>query len=539
MPAPQSLAELVRALERDPYYGFALPRVELAEGELLAKRDERYGDPEIGAIPFRVLDSLPDCELVDDALFSAVLIDRAVVRDFEPFDETMKTPWGAVRELMARARRVGFRTVLANHSALRVPAGAPTNGEARLDEALLADRYPETADIALDWASSGRHEQESLLARATSASSALRRTLLIDLTDLGAMHNGTSEAVVGLLWGIKAARSDWRISLWVSPHAASFHDLEACFPEFERVWPAPPTRYTAVFRPIQPWSLQQLERLHQLGLFVFVMMFDTILHEGRVGAPIALGRVWENLARFADGLFYISQFTRDRFRNRFPVDPSVSECVTLLATHPGEFCDGPADGYEDFVFVVGNQLPHKWLEPTIRDLAEAFPYQPLRALGFDDPSIPQLSGLSSGHASQDAVDRLYRDARLIVYPSQYEGFGIPIVRGLAYGKNVIARESELLEEVAGYYRGPGTLHAYARRSELIERVAEVLHGVPREGLALGDRLPPGVEPFSQAHVATQILTLIGERTSKPHSSNWSRRQAVFEFASAHRASSGA
>ncbi len=538
-PGRAGLAELGRSLERDPFFGFALPRVSLVADEFLAKLDERFGDPEINSLPASVLSSLPESELVDDVLFGAVLIDADVVRDFEPLDTSLGTVWGSVRELMARARRVGFRTVLSNRSVVRAPGPRQPDAEARVEEARLAERYPEIHELAEDWAASGRHEHEALLARCHSASVDVRRTLIVDLTDLGAMFNGTSEAVIGLLWGLKSLRTDWRISLWVAPHVVAFHGLDRYFPEFKRVWPAPTSRYTAVFRPIQPWSIRQVEQLHRLGFFVFVMMFDTILHESRVGAPVALGKVWETLARTADGLFYISRFTRDRFRMRFPVDPSVSESVTLLSTHPGDFCEGPTEACDDYLFVVGNQLAHKWLEPTIRDLAESFPYQPIKALGFEEPSLSQLSGIPSGHLAREAADRLYRDARLIVFPSQYEGFGIPIVRGLAHGKTVVARRTELLEELAGHYRGPGTLHAYTTRAELVERVAEVLHGVGREGMPLGGDLAPGVAPPAQSDVAGQVLALIEDRVSKPHASNWRRRQELFEFAAAHRICGGA
>jgi len=533
LPSRRGLAELGRALDRDPYFAFALPRVSLVEAELLAKLDDRYGDPEIASIPESVMDSLPESMLVDDVLFSAVLIDAPVVRDFEPLDPGPGTLWGAIRELMARARRVGFRTVVSNRASVWAPCVTQPDAHARADLARIEERYPEVAELERDWARAGFHEYESLLARSQSASLDVHRTLLIDLTDLGAMFNGTSEAVTGLLWGLKALKTDWRISLWVAPHVAAFHGIERYFPEMERVWPEPRSRFTAVFRPIQPWSLQQIERLHRLGLFVFVMMFDTILAEGRVGAPPALDAAWRTLARVADGLFYISRFTRDRFRTRYPVDPSVSESVTLLSAHPGDYCASPAEGSDEYIFVVGNRLVHKWLEPTIRDLSEAFPYQPLKALGFESRDLPQVSGIPSGETGQDAVDRLYREARLIVYPSQYEGFGIPVIRGLANGRTVVARRTDLLEELAANYRGPGTLHAYETRAELVERVAEVLHGVPREGMVLGADLAPDVSPASQVDVARQVLAMIEDRVGKAHASNWHRRQEVFEFAASY------
>ncbi len=534
LPEKKTVVEMAEALGQDPYFGFALPRIAGEEGVSVRALDERFGDPEVPLIPMEVLSRLPSVELVDDVLFRGVLIRDLIVRDFETLDTGMSTVWGAFRELMARARRVGFRTVLANKAFVEID-GSPLPDESELmEEARLTRRYAEMHDYLRDWARWGRHAREGFLARHCSSNAELSRAILLDLRDLGALYNGTSEAVMGLLRGFREVGKSWQIRLWVSPEASRFHALEQDFPEFLQVWPEAGNRFVAVFRPIQPWSLQQIESLHQHGFFVFVMMFDTILNESRIGAPAEIDKVWSALGRISDGIFYISEFTRDRFRRRFHVDETVVERVVLLATHPDEYDADPENRGRDFIFIVGNHLPHKWMEPTVRDLARAFPYQALRSLGFEDDSIEQLKGLPSGSASEDEVSRLYRDASLIVYPSQYEGFGIPVVRGLANGKTVIARHSSLLEELADHYDGPGTLHAYSTSSELIERVAETIHQLPRSGVAFGNRLEEKRIPRRYADVAREILQTIESRLSSAEPPNWERRQALFELARSYR-----
>ena len=46
------------------------------------------------------------------------------------------------------------------------------------------------------------------------------------------------------------------------------------------------------------------------------------------------------------------------------------------------------------------------------------------------------------------MHRLYAAAKLVVFPSFYEGFGLPVVTALAYGRTLCARESPVLTEVA-------------------------------------------------------------------------------------------
>jgi hypothetical protein len=46
-----------------------------------------------------------------------------------------------------------------------------------------------------------------------------------------------------------------------------------------------------------------------------------------------------------------------------------------------------------------------------------------------------------------------------VFPSFYEGFSFPTLKGFSYGRTVLARRSDLLFEVAAHYRGPRRLVA--------------------------------------------------------------------------------
>lgn len=49
----------------------------------------------------------------------------------------------------------------------------------------------------------------------------------------------------------------------------------------------------------------------------------------------------------------------------------------------------------------------------------------------------------------DALDWLYRNCRLTIYPSFYEGWGLPIAESLAYGKLCIPSQTSSMQEMAG------------------------------------------------------------------------------------------
>jgi glycosyltransferase involved in cell wall biosynthesis len=88
-------------------------------------------------------------------------------------------------------------------------------------------------------------------------------------------------------------------------------------------------------------------------------------------------------------------------------------------------------------------------------------------LGVAFPEEPALVSFKSGSLTQEEVDALYQDASVVLFPSHYEGFGLPIMHALARGLPVVARTLPVFEEIRARTEHGRNVHLRASTEEMV------------------------------------------------------------------------
>lgn len=175
----------------------------------------------------------------------------------------------------------------------------------------------------------------------------------------------------------------------------------------------------------------------------------------------------------ADHIITDSAFQRREIIDVLEVDPdSVSAIHLGVAEHFRQYSEdecaavlaGNGLRYKQFSLVVATVEPRKNFERIVRafeSLPEALKYAyPLVIIGdkgwLSDEihqSIERLLDKKQaqwlGYVPDEVLWRFYASATVFVYPSLYEGFGLPVLEAMASGTAVLSANSSSIPEVAG------------------------------------------------------------------------------------------
>ncbi len=220
-------------------------------------------------------------------------------------------------------------------------------------------------------------------------------------------------------------------------------------------------------RPDVVWYPQQ--SMFPMGVRARSVVTCVDLQHQHLRENFSLGERWgrslkdRQMVLRADRILCISGATRDDLLACHGGDPQ--KVGVLYLGGGGELVsDMTAVERENggYLYYPANAYPHKnhvRLIRAFREFRQLHPEEPIRLVmtGQISPAVQQeLSSVRReegvehlGFVSTERKEELFRGCRAVVFPSLFEGFGIPIIEGLQQGKRVLCHRLPVFEELVG------------------------------------------------------------------------------------------
>ena len=163
----------------------------------------------------------------------------------------------------------------------------------------------------------------------------------------------------------------------------------------------------------------------------------------------------------------ISEFTKVELLKYFPeINENLIKVIhpgfnPLSFQHTREFNFSEKFGFNDYFLLVGEGRPYKNLELVPKALSVYAGNSILVICGRipDDEKtriqeIANEVGVGSrlrwlGYVSDEDLGLLYRNSKAFIFPSRYEGFGLPLLEAMSFGTPILSSNAASLPEVGG------------------------------------------------------------------------------------------
>ena len=240
---------------------------------------------------------------------------------------------------------------------------------------------------------------------------------------------------------------------WVRPRRARQALTKVTDRALERLWCSRLDRTTI-------WHKTMFDRHIPEGPRLAVTVYDMI-HERypeQFGSRDVIPSSKRPWCEAADVVFAISSTTRDDLLDRFGL-PEDKVVVTPLGVTTVEPAPGPLPFAEPpwFLYVGERTKPYKNWQAVLGALTALGPG--FRLACFGPPATAAELDLLATRGLADQVRfvggddrdlaRMYRAASALVYPSRFEGFGLPPLEAMAQGCPVVASRAGAIPEVLG------------------------------------------------------------------------------------------
>lgn len=224
------------------------------------------------------------------------------------------------------------------------------------------------------------------------------------------------------------------------------------------------------------------------------------------------------IARKSHAVLTVSNFSKEEIVNIYGLQPEKVHVIhsnVPFHTKPSEeevLSYKPDPLAEKYILTVSSMDPRK----NFVRLVEAFNNMEDKSIklyiigmqfkAFNTPDLQKLIGenvVLPGYIDDDALQKMYQNALFSIYPSLYEGFGLPPLESMTYGCPAIAADIPALREIsedAALYVDPMSVDDITRKMDLLAKDSGLRQQLRIKGLRQ-------IKKYSWEKSAKQVLEL--------------------------------
>ena len=480
-----------------------------------------------------VKDHLPRYSVVPVGVGFCLLIKRRLIRNFGLLDEVFGLGYNEENDLCLRLNQYGYSAALSNRAFVYHLEGRSFSAEQKeaLDhrnETILVQRHRYYMTMVRRYFEAYIDPVDHFADAIAAVDPKLK--VLINLYHFPSVMAGTTKAGIGLLQYLRSldlGAQNIAVTILCQMDAVDYHGLNRF--GFRLVHPTTigDELFHVSYTPLQFFQVENLFLSNRHALRNVFAMLDIISVRCQYLLAMDLSRraVFLDALRLADRVITISEFTKadalayfnaaaPRFKDKVtPIRLGVPEAAVGEGTPGGANRRTRRPALTDadrFILVFGNDYHHKAIDRALPYLEKQDIVSVILGPRRLRSRAPNVVVVPSGDIADEEIEALLAHCSLVLFPSQYEGFGLPILEAAHHGKPVLYCASDVGDEIAELARPYVAVEAFETFDELPAKIRQLLARAPFVRAA---NLPP-LRSLADYH--REVFALVVDLARQPY-----------------------
>jgi len=387
---------------------------------------------------------------------NCALIKRSIIDNLGVFDAVYESLQYALMDYYLRINDFGYTAITAHHAMFSASQAMKKSPQISDDEKLFNKRYEYFQRMEQHFNQAELHPCLKFLDLLDNESGQ-RKKILFDCIIMPPFCNGTSEYQISMfdafcrLYGNK-----YDIYMYVNREADEYHKLSKRYKNVLLPDTIGDSTFHLGFVPNQMYFMENQIEMNKRCLKVVQTVLDIIAlrcYEHQTG-EMQYNNIIRVGFKLCDGIVTISKysmhdlkayFSDDSELERIPVKPILIASQALTPLQKKYKLP-----FDDYFLVVGNSFKHKAMKEAVCALGKTLHNFIFVGYGNNEYFGDNIYGYQNGYLEDDFLSYLYASCKALIFPSLYEGFGLPIVIALRNNKRVIVSNTEINHELQDY-----------------------------------------------------------------------------------------